>query len=193
MARKKYEFRQDKTGPDLLSKLYLTKKQRSSLLKWTLFALVLLVLSLIQDVILCHVNIFGASTDLLPFTILLACTLLGADSGCVFSLVAAAFYQFSGTGPGYYTIALIPVLGTVTALIRQAYLRKGVFTNIACAAIAFFIYEMFLLGIGILSEQTVVQRAGTFFVTTGLTLLSTPVLYPLLSRLERIGGETWKD
>lgn len=193
MARKKYEFRQDKTGPDLLSKLYLTKKQRSALLKWTLFALVLLVLSLIQDVILCHVNIFGASTDLLPFAILLACTLLGADSCCVFSLVAAAFYQFSGTGPGYYTIALIPVLGTVTALIRQAYLRKGVFTNIACAAIAFFIYEMFLLGIGILSEQTVWQRAGTFLVTTGLTLLSTPVLYPLLSRLERIGGETWND
>jgi hypothetical protein len=124
MARKKYEFRQDKTGPDLLSKLYLTKKQRSALLKWTLFALVLLVLSLIQDVILCHVNIFGASTDLLPFAILLACTLLGADSCCVFSLVAAAFYQFSGTGPGYYTIALIPVLGTVTALIRQAYLQS---------------------------------------------------------------------
>lgn len=193
MARKKYEFRQDKTGPDLLSKLYLTKKQRSALLKWTLFALVLLVLSLIQDVILCHVNIFGASTDLLPYTILLACVLIGADTGCVFSLAAAAFYQFSGTGPGYYTIALIPVLGTVMALIRQAYLRKGVFTNIACAAIAFFVYEMFLLGIGILSEQTILQRAGTFFVTTALTLLGTPVLYPLLSRLERIGGETWKD
>lgn len=193
MARKKYEFRQDKTGPDLLSKLYLTKKQRSSLLKWALFGLVVLVLSLIQDVILCHVDVFGASTDLLPYAILLACVLLGADSGCVFSLIAAAFYQFSGTGPGYYTIALIPVLGTVLTLIRQAYLRKGAFTNIACAAIAFFIYEMLLLGIGILGEQTVLQRSGTFFITTGLTLLSTPVLYPLFSALVRIGGETWND
>ena len=72
MAGKKYEFRQDKTGPDLLSKLYLTKKQRASLLKWTLFGLVMLALSLIQDVILCHVNIYGASTDLMPYAILLA-------------------------------------------------------------------------------------------------------------------------
>ena len=51
MARKKFEFRQDKTGPDLLSKLYLTQKQRLSLVKWSLFALVILVLSLLQDVI----------------------------------------------------------------------------------------------------------------------------------------------
>lgn len=193
MARKKYEFRQDKTGPDLLSKLYLTKKQRSALLKWTLFGLVLLVLSLIQDVILCHVDVFGASTDLLPFSIFLACMVLGADTGCVFSLVAAAFYQFSGTGPGYYTIALIPILGTVMTLLRQTYLRKGALTNIVCAAIVFFLYEMILLGIGILNERTVLQRAGTFFVTTGMTLLSTPVLYPLFTALERIGGETWKE
>ena len=193
MAGKKYEFRQVKTGPDLLSKLYLTKKQRASLLKWTLFGLVMLALSLIQDVILCHVNIYGASTDLMPYAILLACMILGADTGCVFALVAASFYQFSGTAPGYYTIALIPILGTLMALLRQAYLRKGVFTNIACAAIAFFLYEMFLLGIGIISELTVVQRAGTFFVTFGITLITTPVLYPLLSRLERIGGETWNE
>lgn len=193
MARKKYEFRPDKTGPDLLSKLYLTKKQRMSLLKWFLFALVLLALSLLQDVILCHVDVYGAGTDLMPCAIFLATVLLGAESGCVFSLVAAALYQFSGTGPGYYVIALIPVLGTVLTLVRQTYLRKGAPANILCAAIAFLLYEVCVLGIGILSEQTVWQRSGTFLITVGLTLLSVPVLYPLFSALERIGGETWKE
>ncbi len=193
MARKKYEFRPDKTGPDLLSKLYLTKKQRMSLLKWTLFALVLLGLSLLQDVVLCHVDVYGASTDLVPCAIFLATVLLGAENGCVFALVSAALYQFAGTGPGYYVIALIPVLGTLLTLVRQSYLRNSVGANILCAAFAFLLYELSVLGVGILSEQTVWQRGGTFLITTGLTLLSVPVLYPLFSALERIGGETWKE
>lgn len=193
MARKKYEFRPDKTGPDLLSKLYLTKKQRQSLLKWSLFALVMLALSLIQDVILCHLDIYGATTDLLPCAIFVACVLLGVESGSVFALAAAAFYQFSGSGPGYYVIALIPVLGVLLTLVRQGYLRKGTGSNILCAAIAFSVYELCLLGIGLLSGQTVAFRSGTFLITTGITLVAIPVLYPLFSALERIGGETWKE
>lgn len=193
MARKKYEFRPDKTGPDLLGKLYLTKKQRLSLLKWLLFALVMLALLLIQDVILCRLDVFGATTDLVPCAIFLACVLLGVESGSVFALVTAALYQFSGSGPGYYVIAVIPALGILLTLVRQSYLRKGVGANILCTAIAFFLYEMCLLGIGLLNEQTVFFRSGTFLITTGLTLLAVPVLYPLFSALERIGGETWKE
>ena len=37
----------------LLSKLFLTKQQRRSVLKWTLYAMVLVVLSVLQDVLLC--------------------------------------------------------------------------------------------------------------------------------------------
>lgn len=193
MARKKYEFRPDKTSPDLLSKLYLTKKQRLSLLKWTLFALVLLALSLLQDVILCHLNIFGASTDLLPCAIFVAGILLGAEDGGVFSLCGATFYQLSGSGPGYYVIALIPVLTVFLALFRQSYLRKSTGTDILCAAIAFALYEAVLLGIGLLSEQTVWFRSGTFLATTVITLVTVPLLYPLFSAIGRIGGETWKE
>ena len=43
MARKKYEFQPDKQGAGFFSKLYLTRKQRLSLLRWCLYALVLLV------------------------------------------------------------------------------------------------------------------------------------------------------
>ena len=57
MARKKYEFKPDKISLSLLNKLYLTKLQRISLLKWFLQALVLLVLSLLQDVIFCRMEI----------------------------------------------------------------------------------------------------------------------------------------
>ena len=61
------------------------------------------------------------------------------------------------------------------------------------SAIAFALYEGILLGIGLLSEQTVLFRSGTFLVTILITLLTVPLLYPLFSAIGRIGGETWKE
>ena len=71
MARRKYEFKPDKEGSGILSKLYITRRQRLTLLRWTLYALVILVLSLVQDVILSRIGIRGATTDLVPAGILL--------------------------------------------------------------------------------------------------------------------------
>ena len=42
---KKYEFKPDKPVSGIFSKLFLTPKQRRSILRWGLYALVLLVLS----------------------------------------------------------------------------------------------------------------------------------------------------
>ena len=89
MAKKKYEFKPDKLGTGFLSKLYMTPTQRRKLLKWGLFALVLLVLSLLQDVFFCHLRLFGATTDLVPAAILLITVLLGTESGCLFALIAS--------------------------------------------------------------------------------------------------------
>ena len=63
---KKYEFKPDKPNAGLLSKLYLTQKQRKSLLKWTIYGLLLVFLSVLQDVLLCRISIFGATTELVP-------------------------------------------------------------------------------------------------------------------------------
>ena len=54
MARRKYEFQPDRPQTSILEKLYLTQKQRVNLLRWFLHALTVLILSLIQDVILCE-------------------------------------------------------------------------------------------------------------------------------------------
>ena len=75
---KRPEFKPDKPRVGLLSKLYLTQKQRKSILKWALYALVLLVLSLVQDVLLCKLNIFGATTELVPVGIFLICLHISA-------------------------------------------------------------------------------------------------------------------
>ena len=87
MARK-VEFKPDKPRTSLLNKLYLTQKQRRSLLKWVLYTLVLVFLSVLQDVLLCRMDILGATTELVPCGIFLICLLEGTESGCIFALVS---------------------------------------------------------------------------------------------------------
>ena len=191
MAKRKYEFRPDKPHADFFSKLYLTRKQRLALLKWVLYAATLVALSVIQDVVLCRADFFGATTDLVPCAIILMCVQLGAERGCVFSLIAACLYQFSGTSPGYYVIALIPVLGIMAAVIRKSYFRKSISSDMLCACTAVLLYEMLIFGFGLLFTHTIPSRALSFLITGLLSLLSYPVLYPLTTAIEKIGEKTW--
>ena len=193
MARKKYEFKPDKISLGFFHKLYLTKKQRISILKWVLYALVLLVMSLLQDVILCKLDIFGATTDLVPCAIFLTCMLLGTQTGCVYALIAASLFQFSGSGPGYHAIAIITILCIVGAMFRQSFLRKGFGSCLLCAGVCHMLYELIVFIIGIILGQAVLGRVFVALLTGALSLVAIPVLYPILRSIEKIGGETWKD
>lgn len=193
MAQKKYEFKPDKLGTSLLSKLYMTQSQRQALLKWSLFALVLLVLSLLQDVIFCRMSIFGATTDLVPAAILLATVMLGTETGCVFALISTCLYQFSGTAPGYHVIAVLTILGTLATMFRQSYLQRGFSASMLCSGVALVLYELIVFAVSALSGQTTFIRFPVTLITAGLSLISLPVLHPILRSIQQIGGETWKE
>jgi len=192
MAKRKYEFQPDRPRGSMLDKLYLTVRQRAAILKWALYALVLLVVSVVQDVVLCRLSLFGGTTDLVPGAIFMISMILGAESCSIFALISAALFQFSGTGPGYYIIALIPVLAIGSAMFRQVFLRKGVAANFLCAASAIVLYEALLFVIGTVAGQTAFFRWPSFLSTAVLTLLCSFALYPLLNAIDKIGGETWK-
>ena len=69
-GKRKYEFKPDR-GEGTLKKLYLTPIQRKRLLKWGAVSLVLVVLSLLQDVVLCRIQISGSTFDMAVCGILL--------------------------------------------------------------------------------------------------------------------------
>ena len=193
MAKKKYEFKPDRISLGFFHKLYLTKKQRLSILKWSLYALVLLVMSLLQDVILCHMDILGATTDLVPCAIFLSCMLLGTQSGCVYALVAACLFAFSGSAPGYHAIAIITILCIAGAMFRQSFLRKGFGSCLLCAGVCHMFYELAVFFMGLILGQAVLSRLSVALLTGALSLVCIPILYPILRSIEKIGGETWKD
>ena len=193
MAKYDKEFRPDKEGPGLIGQLYLTKKQRTAALKWLLYGLVVLALSVIQDVMLCRVSLYGGTTDLVPCAILTVCVIEGAEAGSLFSLAAALLYLFSGTAPGVHIVALIPFLGVVTSIFRQNYLRKGFSATVLCAGAAVMLYELIIFAVALFLELTHTGRATAALATGILSCLAVPVLYPILVSISKIGGETWKE
>lgn len=190
---KKYEFKPDKPISGVLSKLFLTKKQRRSVLKWSLYSLVLLVLSVLQDVLLCRFHIFGATTELVPCGIFLICLAEGLERGSVFSLCAACAYLFSGTAAGNYSIVFITALSVFVTYFRQSYLQKGFSASMLCTAAAMILYELAVFFIGLFLSLTTFGRIGTHLLTALLTLIAAPVLYPIVEKISTIGGEAWKE
>ena len=191
MRRK--EFKADKPHSGFFGKLYLTKKQRQQILKWSLYGALLLVLSLLQDVVLCKVRLLGATTELVPVGIFLICILEGGESGSIFALISSLLYLFSGSAAGPYSMVFITALAIGVTIFRQAYLQKGLAAAILCAGTATFVYEMLQFLMGLFLRLTIVSRFVGFVITAGLSMVAIPLLYPIALWIGTIGGETWKE
>lgn len=192
MARNN-DFKPDKPRSGWLSKLYITPKQRRSILKWFLYSLVVLVLSLLQDVVLCNFRPLGAAVELVPCAIILVCLLEGTQSGCVFVLAASLYYWFSGVSLGAFAMVLITVLSILVCMFRQGYMQKGFGAAMLCTAAALLIYQMAMFLLAAILGMTPWARFGGFLLTAGMSMLLAPILYPLLRAIESIGGELWKE
>lgn len=191
--RRKNEFKPDKLESSTLSKLYLTPRQRKKLLKWALIGLTLVLLSLLQDVVFSRQRIYGATFDLVPCGILLACILMEPETAGLFSLISSSLYYFSGTAPGVYSIALITVLGTFLCIFRRSFLKKGFFSTVLCAGTGIAVYRLMVFGINLFLGVTLTARFGVFCLGLGLTLACIFPLYPIFLSICNIGGETWKE
>ena len=188
MFRRKHEFKPDRTGNRLLSKLYLTRRQRRELLKWALYGLCLLALSLLQDVILPELPV-----DPVGCGIVLTGLLLQPDQSGIFCLVSSLLLYFSGSAPGPYSIALLTGIPLLLNIFRHSYLRKNFGSVLLCAGVALMLYELAVFSIGAFLGSTTPARFE-IFLTTGLTGLALmQLLYPILVSIGKIGGESWKD
>lgn len=191
--RKNADFRPDSQRQDWTQRLYLSPQQQRRYLKWALLSLLSVVALVLQDVLFARMSLFGATVDMVPTVLFMICVIHGAESGAVFMLVGALIYWFSGSAPGVYVILLIPVLGTVAAAFRQAYLRKGFRTTLMCTAAALVVYETVSFLASLLLGVTRFGRAYVMVISTVLSLLTLPAVFLLVWGICKIGGDSWKE
>ena len=193
LFKRKYEFKPDKTEGDALSKLYITKKQRQVILRWVLIALVLMVFSVVQDVILSRLSIFGVTLNIVASALLLICVLQDSDIGSIFILIGSTVYWASGSTPGSYIIAILTALGIFACILRQAYLYNNAGSILLCAGVAVMAYELILFVIGCFLGRTTINHIVDTLIAGGLSFAVMPIFYPIFKAISNIGGESWKD
>ena len=193
MARKKIEFRPDPTGHNWSDKLKLTPLQRKALLKWVLYSAVCVAGLVLQDSMLARLRLFGGCFDVTPALIVLICVLEGSENGSLFALLASMVYVFSGTGQGYYCIAILTLAALLATAVRQSYLRRGAGSDLICVGGAMMLYEMGVFTAGVLQGLTYRARWGVFFVTAIISTLTAGAVYALLKYIGTIGGNAWKE
>ena len=171
----------------------LTALQRLRLLKWSLYAAVIILSLVVQDVVMSQLNLLGGTTDLPVAVIMLITVIEGTEAGSLFVLIASLFYYFSGTASGAYCIALMTVLGIATVMFRQLYWHRSKGSIVLCASIALMGYEMGLFAIGLFEELTLWKHMSAFLLTGLYSCATLLAYYPLIYKIGLIGGNTWKE
>ncbi len=187
------EFRPDPSGVNLLKILHMTDVQRRQWLKWGLYVIVCIVGLLIQDVIMCHFHLFGATTDLAACAIILIAVMEGTETGGLFALLASVVYMYTGSAPGAYVIALMTATTIGASLLRQSYWNRCFASILLCAGLALLVYEMGLFAVGLFLRRTIWARLSVFLLTWLISWIVMAALYPLVMAISKIGGETWKE
>ena len=188
-----YEFKPDPKGTNFLKRLYMTRLQRLTILKWAVYAMTGMLLLVIQDVIMSEVRISGATTDLPVAFILLVGIYEGLENGSVFTLAASLFYWFSGSAPTPICVALLCVLVILIGLFRQLYWHRSFGSIALCVSIAIMLYEMALFVVGLMMGLTIIPRVSIFALTGGFTCITMLPMYPLVRTISKIGGESWNE
>ena len=188
-----YEFKPDPKGTNFLKRLYMTRLQRLTILKWGTYFMTGVLLLIIQDVIMSSIHISGATTDLPVAFILLVGLYEGLENGSVFTLVASLFYWFSGSAPTPVCVAVMCILVILIGLFRQLYWHRSFGSIAMCVCIAIMAYEMALFVIGLFSGLTILPRAGVFALTGAFSCITMLPMYPLVRAISKIGGESWRE
>ena len=188
-----YEFKPDPKSTNFLKRLYMTRLQRMTLLKWFTYTMTGVALLVIQDVIMSAVRISGATTDLPVAFILLVGLYEGLENGSVFTLAASLIYWFSGSAPTPVCVGLLCALNIFIGLFRQMYWNRSFGSLTLCAGISIMLYEMLLFALGLFQGLTIMDRVGVFALTGAFTCIIMLPMYPLVRVISKIGGESWRE
>ena len=186
----------------MLRHFHLTKLQWQGILKWSLYALVLLALLLLQTVVLATRPVFGAKLCLVPIAVCCVCIREGPEKGGLFALLASLIWCLSGEDYGNLILAVLPIGSILAAVLCRAVLTDRFFPTALCCLVvslltasAVFAFKLILppgasAANGWQAKTVTVSLDNYWRVLLPgvlISMLSFPPLYGLVKLISRIG------
>ena len=172
----------------MLEKFYITPGQWKHILRWTLYALLLLTAMIVQTVLLGKDGIFGQTADIAAVVILTVAMVEGPERGGMFALLSSIFWALSGIDRGALQILCLTVLPILSSYYsRKVFSISYIPDLLSCGLILFITNALhFLLRLfydGIPRHLFYTRLLPGILVT----LLFQPLIYWLVKSIEKIG------
>ncbi len=170
--------------------LHLTRRQWLGLGKWSVYALLYLLLLLFQSVVSAQWPLFGIKANFLPLVCVCLCMKEGPEKGGLFSLIATTAHYFSGADYGNLQIFVVTAGGVLSGLACRSLLPNRFWPGAVCAlctllanALVIWLFKMTLAGV------TLSALWQVLLPEVGLSLLAYPAVYGLVRVIGKIGGD----
>lgn len=102
------------------------------MLKWSLYALLTLLVLLLQSVVLAKQPVLGTRLTPLPALIVCICIREGPEKGGLYAILATLFWCLSGGDFGNLSVAVIPVGAILSAVLCRAVLTLRFLPALLC-------------------------------------------------------------
>ena len=157
-------------------------------LMWVLYSLLFLLVMLVQTTALGRTRFFGVKLNLLPVTIVCITMGVGHEAGGLFGLIAAIFWYTSGAEDGSAAMITFTVTGILAGYLCDCYLQPRFLSALALSLGALLFHEGALFCLRFYLGSAGISLLRWVFLTSGLSLLFCPVLYPLAKSIRKAGG-----
>ena len=157
-------------------------------LMWGLYALLFLLVLLVQDVTLARQRFFGAKLNLLPMTVALIAMHLGHEVGGLFGLLAGVFWCLTGASDGSAAILTWTVIGIAAGFVCDAVLARRFLPALGLSVLALLFHEGVVFFLNLLLADAAFSMGLWVLVTVGLSLLACPALYLLCRAIGKVVG-----
>lgn len=175
----------------MLKHVHLTKNQWKSILKWSVYCGVYLLVLLLQDVVLAKLPIFGAKLSPLPLYLVVVCIREGPERGGLFALLGSLFWYLSGVDYGNLSVAVLPIGAILSAVLCRAVLTVRLLPTCICCFAVSLLNESLIFAFKLILPPGIGSEYYLRVLLPGvvLSLALVPPLYFAVKAIGRIGAQ----
>lgn len=174
----------------MLRHFHLTKRQWFGILKWSVYALLLLLAVVFQSVILSRLPVFGVRLNAIPILLVCVCLREGSEKGGLFVLLASTFWALSGVDMGNLLILSVTFCAVFSAILCRTVLSDRVISAAICCFVSLLLSESLVFAFKLLlSDIDAASYLRVLLPGAALSMLTFPLSYLLVKAISKIGGD----
>lgn len=163
-------------------------QRTKSALMWGLYAVLFLVVLLLQTLVFGRARFFGVKLNLIPVVIVCVCLRVGHEAGGLFGLITGFCWFLTGADDGSLAIVTFTACGILVSwLCANLFPRRFGSAVIMCLG-ALLIHEGALYLLKYYLEEASGALALWVPITAGLSTLACPILYLPAKAIGKVGG-----